>query len=349
MSDMWKCQCGFECATEDEASLHLPESREGHHFLSAPPSWITIKMMPPKAPAEEERGKGEAGFEQPEGTWCPECGPNVKVDEEGLCVSCGAVAIGNGANAALRALSTRPAPAASPDALRERLAKAARTYMDLAHEHKQADYACSEGCQCIYCKARRELGNALVIPSAALLRAEEERGKAEAGEPVEGYSTPDVTVSEGAKGFVQGAFYWTDKKGTWAEQVKKIVAEANKRFPARPAPDGLLDDAMGLLHNHEQDHDPGWQKDFEDVCARYAALAAPSEGVGEAPWTQEEMWALNERQNDESLHPYTCGLCGYALLKARMDGWWCDECKRVTQTWAHSVDLHSPEPPKAGG
>jgi hypothetical protein len=43
-------------------------------------------------------------FEPVEGTWCPECGHGVQVDEEGLCVSCGATAIGNGANRALAAL-----------------------------------------------------------------------------------------------------------------------------------------------------------------------------------------------------------------------------------------------------
>lgn len=37
--------------------------------------------------------------EEPDGwtrTWCPECGPNVAVDEEGLCVSCGNTAVGPG-------------------------------------------------------------------------------------------------------------------------------------------------------------------------------------------------------------------------------------------------------------
>lgn len=61
--------------------------------------------------AEAQSGEpGPLEFEKPEGTWCPECGPGVKVDEEGLCVSCGATAIGNGANAALRALA-RPTKA----------------------------------------------------------------------------------------------------------------------------------------------------------------------------------------------------------------------------------------------
>lgn len=57
-------------------------------------------------------------YEPVAGTWCPECGPRVRVDEEGLCVSCGSTAIGNGANKALAALAT------APDALVEAWARA---------------------------------------------------------------------------------------------------------------------------------------------------------------------------------------------------------------------------------
>lgn len=38
------------------------------------------------------------------GSWCPECGPNVMVDEDGLCAGCGSTAMGPGADAALTAL-----------------------------------------------------------------------------------------------------------------------------------------------------------------------------------------------------------------------------------------------------
>ena len=31
----------------------------------------------------------------------------------------------------------------------------------------------------------------------------------------------------------------------------------------------LLDDAMGLLHNHEQHADPEWQRDYEELCERF--------------------------------------------------------------------------------
>jgi hypothetical protein len=37
-------------------------------------------------------------------TWCPECGPRVDVDEDGLCLGCGATACGPGADAACDAL-----------------------------------------------------------------------------------------------------------------------------------------------------------------------------------------------------------------------------------------------------
>ena len=38
------------------------------------------------------------------GTWCPECGPGVQVDEDWLCISCGGNAVGDGANRAIEAL-----------------------------------------------------------------------------------------------------------------------------------------------------------------------------------------------------------------------------------------------------
>jgi hypothetical protein len=41
------------------------------------------------------------------GTWCPEDGPNVGVDEDGLCAHCGATCTGPGADKALLALSEK--------------------------------------------------------------------------------------------------------------------------------------------------------------------------------------------------------------------------------------------------
>jgi len=37
------------------------------------------------------------------GSWCPQCGPSVKCDEDGCCAHCGATATGDGADAALAA------------------------------------------------------------------------------------------------------------------------------------------------------------------------------------------------------------------------------------------------------
>ena len=37
-------------------------------------------------------------------TWCPQCGPHAWVDEDGCCRSCGADAMGDGADEALAAL-----------------------------------------------------------------------------------------------------------------------------------------------------------------------------------------------------------------------------------------------------
>lgn len=44
------------------------------------------------------------------GAWCPECGPQRMVDEDGCCLSCGGNAIGDGADDAIRALGVLTAP-----------------------------------------------------------------------------------------------------------------------------------------------------------------------------------------------------------------------------------------------
>lgn len=36
------------------------------------------------------------------GSWCPQCGPDVGVDEDGCCATCGATAVGDGADTALK-------------------------------------------------------------------------------------------------------------------------------------------------------------------------------------------------------------------------------------------------------
>jgi len=38
----------------------------------------------------------------PAGTWCPQCGPDVKCDEDGCCIECGSTAVGDGAEVALQ-------------------------------------------------------------------------------------------------------------------------------------------------------------------------------------------------------------------------------------------------------
>ena len=40
-------------------------------------------------------------------TWRPECGPDVTVDEEGLCTTCGSTATGDGAKSAFTLLNER--------------------------------------------------------------------------------------------------------------------------------------------------------------------------------------------------------------------------------------------------
>jgi hypothetical protein len=66
-----------------------------------------------------------------------------------------------------------------------------------------------------------------------------------------------------------------------------------------------------------------------------------------APWTDEEVAILKERQNNDNMHPYTCmsgnentpnceraNQTGEGLLEPTKDGWVCP-CKGYVQNWAH--------------
>jgi len=63
--------------------------------------------------------------------------------------------------------------------------------------------------------------------------------------------------------------------------------------------------------------------------------------MNKAPWTQEHVDNLNELQNDNMFHGYTC--CGFngckkeingGKLIATKEGWICP-CKKYTQDWSH--------------
>jgi hypothetical protein len=61
-----------------------------------------------------------------------------------------------------------------------------------------------------------------------------------------------------------------------------------------------------------------------------------------APWTPEQVTALNEFQESEFVHPFTCGgnnrdekhLDGEGVLVATIYGWVCPFCD-YEQDWAH--------------
>lgn len=70
--------------------------------------------------------------------------------------------------------------------------------------------------------------------------------------------------------------------------------------------------------------------------------------MSRAPWTPEQVAALNARQRDGSYHPFTCGgnrtdanhLDGEGVLVATPDGWVCPYCD-YRQNWAHAEMLES--------
>lgn len=74
------------------------------HAGSLPNPWIVIpcKRHASLESASEVVARQTGGAEWiPLGSWCPLCGPEVAVDEDGCCAMCGATAMGLGADAAL--------------------------------------------------------------------------------------------------------------------------------------------------------------------------------------------------------------------------------------------------------
>jgi hypothetical protein len=70
-----------------------------------------------------------------------------------------------------------------------------------------------------------------------------------------------------------------------------------------------------------------------------------------APWTPEQVKALNEYQEGGWMHPFTCGgnnrdanhLDGEGILVATVYGWVCPYCD-YEQDWAH--DFMTDPPPR---
>jgi len=65
----------------------------------------------------------------------------------------------------------------------------------------------------------------------------------------------------------------------------------------------------------------------------------------EAPWTDEQVDALNRWQQCGHVHEFTCPNHHKAsrVLEAKNDGWHCPGCT-YTQTWAHVMMTREPPP-----
>ncbi len=76
-----------------------------------------------------------------------------------------------------------------------------------------------------------------------------------------------------------------------------------------------------------------------------------------APWTPEQVAALNRWQQSDFIHPFTCGNRSrethqtitngdFGVLVATANGWVCPDCD-YTQDWAHDCMLNEPIDPLA--
>lgn len=63
-------------------------------------------------------------------------------------------------------------------------------------------------------------------------------------------------------------------------------------------------------------------------------VTAQSEQI-DAPWTDDQVAALNDFQSSNVVHPFTSG--GGKTLIATRDGWVEEEGGPVVQTWAYSL------------
>jgi len=61
----------------------------------------------------------------------------------------------------------------------------------------------------------------------------------------------------------------------------------------------------------------------------------------EAPWSDEQVYALNRWQGCDWVHEFTCP-AGH-MLAALHSGWVCPDCN-YRQTWAHDY-MYNPLPP----
>lgn len=63
-----------------------------------------------------------------------------------------------------------------------------------------------------------------------------------------------------------------------------------------------------------------------------------------APWTTEQVDALNRFQRSGMFHPFTCGAGhgGHVELFATVDGWVCPHCA-YRQDWAHAFMAEEPQ------
>ena len=59
--------------------------------------------------------------------------------------------------------------------------------------------------------------------------------------------------------------------------------------------------------------------------------------IVKAPWTEEQIKLLDERQTREDMHPYTCE-CGHNLEPFK-SGWYCENQCGYHQDWCLEEDV----------
>jgi dCMP deaminase len=121
--------------------------------------------------------------------------------------------------------------------------------------------------------------------------------------------------------------------------IREVVVPVGADYP-----DALGQEILGLAHvalrRYGREEDVTQVPDIPVHDLEGAQAGGPElvkrDLLKTAPWDAAQRAALRVRQQMTNLHPYTC-VCG-CLLTPITEGWYCEHCQRVVQTWAYRTD-----------
>ena len=123
-----------------------------------------------------------------------------------------------------------------------------------------------------------------------------------------------------------------EHRGAWLDVYRRWDESYSYDYTNQRLRDAMLLD-LGLTEN--------WIGRYVVNKRRFHVFKVKVGLIIRAPWSKEQVRVLKVRQNNKTLHPYTCGRCGCRLVPTNK-GWVCGsvggKCS-YKQNWCHSFDL----------